>query len=620
MRFKLTILLAILNLAIFCLILYVDRNQGSKDEFLTQSRIILDPSFVQGVDNIQISSPRTGNAWELQRMDDASWNVTQPVHWKANPFAVQQLLFQLKALSWLHKFPTDSLETAGQSLQSYDLLDPPLQVSLSSGSESISLSFGAPTEIGNRLYMMSPNGDYIMVISRELANTLHQSLSEFLDRRIFGPGMEESRVVQIQDRTASNVRVRMERTDRNWYFVSPIEAAADNDRVQALLGDWQNQEGQGFRMPTAEEGEVEGEGLRLTLEGLNSRETLVFNTTTGEDGEGSYYLARMEGFETVFQVSAGKVDALRRVLEDLREKRVLSRHADNWTSMEILFDDISTTLQRLENGAWQVLNKNAAGELNSQPADPVVVQEIRHLLNTLEVTRFVSDAPSETDLSRYGLITPQRRIILRKEDGKSVEMSIGGLSREGNETLLYGTTDEIASVFLIRPHILSSIPMNPMHYRERTIRTIPESTQIVSIWLDETATGKTREIKEETTPLAWANLRSYLRDIEVEGFINPPFSNPLRLDNNRTIEWPFQINCEIRYPESINGETTIQTLYLTERIGGTTQYVGDSETGLVGILPIDLIEVLEPLLVKFPDDPGMPEKQNEAEDVPGTES
>jgi hypothetical protein len=142
----------------------------------------------------------------------------------------------------------------------------------------------------------------------------------------------------------------------------------------------------------------------------------------------------------------------------------------------------------------------------------------------------------------------------------------------------------------------------------------------VSIWLDETATGKTREIKEETTPLAWANLRSYLRDIEVEGFINPPFSNPLRLDNNRTIEWPFQINCEILYPESTTGETTIQTLYLTERIGGTTQYVGDSETGLVGILPIDLIEVLEPLLVKFPDDPGMPENQNEAEDVPGTES
>lgn len=618
MRFKLTILLAILNIAIFCLILYVDKNQSSKDEFLAKSRMILDDSFVQGVQEIQINSPRTGEVWNLKRGEDASWQVTRPVHWKANPYAIQQLLFQLKALSWQQRFPIDSLAAAGQSLQSYDLQDPPLVLSLNTGTESISLTFGAPTEIGNRLYMLSPEGDYILVITRELATTLQQNLKEFLDRRLFNAGMEESRVIQIQDRSASNVRVRMERSGQDWRFVSPIEAAADSERVQALLAEWQTLEGTGFRLPTAGDQELEGEGLRLTLEGLNSRESVRFGMEAVTDGATDYYLAKMEGFETIFRAPAKQVDALRRIQEDLRERRILKRHAQDWTSMEIVFDELSTTLQRLENGAWQVLNKSASGELISQPADASVVRQIRELLETLEVVRFVSDAPSETDFARFGLNAPQRRIILRKADGKTVELSIGGLSREANESLLYGTTSEMASVFLIRPHVLGSIPLSPMHYRERTIRTIPEAAEITEIRLEQKATGKIRAITEASEPLAWVNIKAYLRSVQVQRFLNTRFSDPLKLDNESTLEWSYMLRAKVTYPEATTAGKNDQLLYLTERIGGTTQYVGDPETGLIGVLPPDLIEVLEPLMVEYPAAPDAPPAPENQVIQPGT--
>lgn len=610
MRFKLTILLIILNVAIACLIFYVDKHQGSRRDFLEQSKIIVDPSFLEEVNAVEIANARSGERWQLQKVRDDEWEISRPVHWKANPYAVQQLLFQLKTLSWSQRFPVGSLASAGQSLQSYDLENPPLTILLEKDGRSLTLAFGAPTEIGNRLYLLSPDGDYILVIPRNLATGLQQSLEQFLDKRLFGVGLEGSHVIQIQDRAASNVRVRMERSGRDWRFVSPIEAAADNARVEAVLADWQQLEGRNFRMPKPEDPQFAGEGLRLTVEGLNSRESMEFsvNVISSGDQKGQYYLARMEGYESLFEVSAGKVDALRKIQEDLRERRILSRHAENWTSMEIRFDNLSTTLQRLENGAWQVLHTSSDGQLVSQPADLDIIENTRKLLAELEAVRFVSDAPSETDLARYGLDVPQRRITLRSGIGTGVELSIGGLSIDSEESLLYATTNEQASVFLLRPHVLGSIPLNPIYYRERTIRSVPETVEVTAMEIENLGNGAVMGISREQHPLQWTTMQAYLRKVEVSSFIRSKFATPLQLSADRTLEWKYKLHGTLRYPAAAGGETREQklTLYLSERVGGTTQYIGDAENGLVGILPPDVIEALDPLLVEFPADPGPP--------------
>ena len=464
MRFKLTILLLILNVAIACLILYVDKHQGSKRDYLSQSKIIIDPSFLEEVLDVEINSTRGGERWKLNKVQGGAWEIRQPVHWKANPYAVQQLLFQLKTLSWFQRFPVDSLQAAGKSLASYDLENPPLVVNLSNGEQRLSLAFGAPTEIGNRLYLLSPDGDYILVIARPIATSLQQSLDQFLDKRLFGVGLEGSHVIQIQDRAASSVRVRMERDGRDWKFVSPIEAAADNARVEAMLADWQQLQGRNFRAPRPEDPQFAGEGLRLTVEGLNSRESVEFSVDPiSPDGQQQkHYLARMSGYESLFEVAAEKVERLRRVQEDLRERRILSRYAGEWNSMEIRFDNLTTTLQQMENGRWQVLHTNSDGQLVSQPADLSIIGNTRKLLAELEAVRFVSDAPSETDLERFGLDEPQREIMLRNNSGSGIKLSIGGISLDSGESLLYATTSAQASVFLLRPRVLSSIPLTPI--------------------------------------------------------------------------------------------------------------------------------------------------------------
>ncbi len=621
MRFKLTILLLILNAALFSLIFYIDRAQSTRQEFESSSRLILDPVFVQGLQKISISSSHNDSVWEFQKSGDQEWVVSAPYNWKANPYAIQQLLFQLKELSWESRFPVSDLAQAGQSLESYDLAQPRLRIQLQNGSSSTTIALGAQTEIGNRFYTMSPDGDYVLVIGRGLTELLQQDMENFLDKRIFSRAIEGSRVIQIQDRSASNVRVRLERRESGWRFVSPIEAEADGERIQAMIAEWQSLEAESFEPSQSNPVEMDSNALRLTFEGLSERETLILTPLNGDSETAAWYRAKREAYGALFRIPALQVQELRRAQAELRERRILHRSAEDWTSLTIQLGDRSTTLQQLENGAWQVLYTGPDGQLKAQPADSEAIENLKELLKTMEAVRFVSDAPSETDLARFGLANPQRRVTLRKANGATVELLIGGLGTETENTLFYASTNQSASVFLVRPHVLASLPLNPLHYRERVFRTLPESAEVRDVQLVERATGRDLlgELEGQVRDDLRAYLRSYLRAITVDQFIDKPFADPLRLDSESSIEWPYLIRAEVRYPAGSPAQAGTIELYLSKRLGGTMQYLGDPETGLVGSIPVPLIESLDSYLTTYPEDPGQPgpEIEDQAERVPG---
>jgi hypothetical protein len=600
MRFKLTILLLALNAALAGLIFYFDKVQSTRGLIDESSRLVLNPDFVRGLDRISILSQASPDAWTLERQGDR-WLVTSPFQWKANPFAVEQLLFQLHRLGWESRFPVAELQASGQSLDSYNLDSPPLRLQLHSGTQSLTLALGNPTEIGNRLYLLSTDGDFVLVARRGILDLLQRESEALLDRKLFHLTLEETRAVQIQDRSAGNLRVRLARERGAWRFVSPIEAAADAERVRALLLDWQNLEVEGFEtgveLPTG----MEANQLRLTLEGLSERETLIISPS-----EGSTYLARRDAFPTVFRISAQKVEALRSAQEDLRERRILAQFSADWTTLQIQFGDLGVTLQQLENGAWQVLYTDADNQLRSLPADPDAIARMQEFLRTLEAERFITDAPSEGDLARFGLTEPQRRVRLRIGNQWAAEFVVGDLHPETGQTLLFAKTNLSDSVFLVRPHVLPILSLDPFQYRERTLRSVPDSARISEVALIHRISGlplPLEDIEGAAEDEIRDALRSFLREIRVERFLNRPFADPLPLDQDRQVEWPYLLEGLVSYPEDPDREPARIRLFVSERLGGTTHYIGDPESGLAGTLPHRLIEVLEMVLARYPEEP-----------------
>ena len=96
-------------------------------------------------------------------------------------------------------------------------------------------------------------------------------------------------------------------------------------------------------------------------------------------------------------------------------------------------------------------------------------------------------------------------------------------------------------------------------------------------------------------------------NVRVTRLLDHVFADPIQLDAERELEWPYLISVDVKYPtSSAEEQDTTEVLYLSERLGGVTQYIGDPTSGLVGTLPVDLIEILDPLLAQFPELPEAP--------------
>jgi hypothetical protein len=105
---------------------------------------------------------------------------------------------------------------------------------------------------------------------------------------------------------------------------------------------------------------------------------------------------------------------------------------------------------------------------------------------------------------------------------------------------------------------------------------------------------------------AMAALRSIVRLTRVERFLNKPFSDPVDLGGGQDLTWPWLLEAQIQFPSAPEDSTETIRLYLSERLGGTSQYIGDPASGLVGTLSPNLIEQLDTALAEFPEVPILP--------------
>ena len=107
------------------------------------------------------------------------------MQWSANYFAINRILNQLQFLEEEASFPIDDIEKTGQSLADYGLENPLLRIVITAGEESISLSIGTLTEVGNNVYLLGPDEREIFVVNRQVIDGLLVDLNDLRTREIF---------------------------------------------------------------------------------------------------------------------------------------------------------------------------------------------------------------------------------------------------------------------------------------------------------------------------------------------------------------------------------------------------------------------------------------------------
>jgi hypothetical protein len=346
MRTKVTLVLVFLNVALFFFIFKFERRWMTDPRAREARARVLGPEAAN-IRTLELTSTAPGASFALARRGDTWW-LTKPFEWPAHPHAVNSIIHELQLLENVSSFSAKDLAGNGMSLADYGLDRPKLTLSFASGDATPTvLRVGDSTNIGNRLYVLSPDGERIHVVARSLADTLSLGLEKLRADALFTVPANEARGLLVQ---TSAVRLRIRRENSRWLFDTIINnARASKTAIDVIIGRLNALHVKSFApaTPPATLPSV-APTLRITVEGNNRRETLLLgepvpvaqisnsqisnpasqipNSQLSADASASVeYYAQLEGRAAVFTVAIPNdlTAALRTAQVSLREKRLL---------------------------------------------------------------------------------------------------------------------------------------------------------------------------------------------------------------------------------------------------------------------------------------------------------
>ncbi len=606
MRFKLTILLVLLNAALFLLIYFLEKKPVNPPLGLGT---ILPEGVVEATDKLQISGRDMSEDWIIEK-ENGVWQIISPVNWQANLFAVNRIFNQLQFLEKVTSFPVSEINRAGQSLEDYGLDPEGAILTLFHNGNQTNIGIGKTTEIGNRLYILSPDRKVVHVVNRHLLDSITVDLDTLRSQEIFDIPLFEVRSLNLK---IEDLPVRITRDGEGWSFETPIEVPADTTRVEMAINNLTGIRLIGFSSEETGPQGLENPTMRLTLEGNNRRQTiLVGNALEGESLTPQYF-AKLENKPTTFTLPAQPFEDFFAAQERLRERNFVQLAPESLTSLEIFVGESTTQLQKLEQGAWQVTARDTNGSVITWPADTKLTMEIIDALLNLRAVRFVTDSPSATDLVDFGLNDPQRRIILHAgEEEKTILMGDPDLDRRR----IYVKIAEAPFVYQIEENeVLTLLQSRPLHYRRRDLVEQPHAARILSIELvnltDDSVLisvnnpGGEEEGREsegegisaaiETLPEAdreaAEELFRQMRKFTVKSYLKDQFTDGYDL-GEKTLPWKYLLKSTLHLPGGAEDQIRQLNFYFTERLGGTTQIGGSPEYSAIFELDQKLIDAI----------------------------
>lgn len=640
MRTKVTLILVLLNVVLLAVIIFARREWQADQELARLGKRIIGSEAV-GINSLEITIPDTEGRIRIQRTSpSAPWELTAPIKWPANEHAVRRIIQELEFLETQSNFPVAGL-SEGQSLADYGLNPPRLildftRPSTTPGAPDIAtrLQIGDTSGVGNRLYVLSPDGKTIHVVSRGLADSLIVGMEELRTDTLFTIPVFEVRSLGLQN-SAPAPRVRLRRNDgARWSFEAPIVARAAKADAELVISGLNRLRALMFLndVSPAEAG-VDKPSLRVTLEGNNRRETLLLglpypldpSVKTDPANPVAFFYATMEGRSQVFVTALpdGKdslLDNLRRPQETLRDTRILDFDPAAVTSLSLAApgQPEPLVLRRDESAGWRIVRGSGAAEL---PADAKLVGNLLQRLSLLTAvphpgseSPFLRDAPSDAEVENYGFNLPQREITLRFRDNeKPVTLQLGTSSADGGNIQARVTGQSF--IYAVAPDTLTDFPVAPAFYRERVLRTLPEGTRVTGLALKDNqspdapplfsfqlAEGQSWDdalaAEPEARRAALKALIEGLATLRAKQFVNETFTDTTFVDGKRT-PWKYTLETTLTPPG------TVSALQIAERSGGGVQLAGSKELGLVFSLEQPVLDSLW-TLVYAARDPGPP--------------
>jgi hypothetical protein len=647
MRSKVTLALLFLNVVVFFFIFKFEPGWRTEHAAQEARRRVLgaEAASIQSLEIAGNGANAAPAVSLVKRGED--WFLTKPFEWPANPLAVQRILTDLQLLDHETSFTVADLVKNGQKLSDYGLEPPALTVTFSSAdpagtlsgttpARAFSLGLGNKTPDGKLLYLLSADRSTVHVVGRSLAESLAQPIEQLRANTLFTIRNFEVSFFKIIPANVAPIHLR--RDGSRWLFDAPLRTRANKVQTELAINELRDLRVKAFI--TALPADIASiNPLRISLEGNNRSETLLLYAPVGPtppSAEEVDYYARMDKKDALFTVAlpARLKSRLDNAQVALRERRLLDFDPRLVSAISIVDESVPVRaelrLQRLDapNAAaaesipWQIVRSDAGQAPQTSPADLKVIQHFLEDLGLLSAREqgdqsgFISDAPTAADLENWGFNRPVRVITLTlaatpPAAPATLTVRIG---QSADRRQVFARVGGSESVYEVDPEILRQTPVDPLAYRDRLLRELPTGAQITGLKLIDATNQAVLLDRQISTALAADDplqaLVVQLRTLRARSLVADHFLPAVQAGGEEQ-PWKYQLDVSIALGGgSATTPASTMTLFLTDRLGGTTQYAGSREQpNAVWELEQPFIDALKPLLYGARDPGPAPERR-----------
>lgn len=447
------LILAALGLGAY---LYVtERTPVVRVDGLAGPRIAFTPVVVSQVSAFEII--RSNTVVRLEREGDG-WRVRLPVSDLADRGTVEAFVRNLGRLKPKNWIPSDRIDAGSGGLSAFGLDASAVTLKVESGAQPLFFKLGARAPIGNDFYFQRVGDDGVFTAEGALLDALPDGTSGWRNRTLFQVSAAAIERVELRGRT--QFEAHRVGTDGRWRLVRPIDARADADRMEALVGLLQRSRISEF-VSDAPGADLERYGLQppeselLLMGGSNTLVHLQIGRSP-TNNPGLVYVRRMAATNVVL-IPATAVLPLQGTLATYRDRRLLPPLLG---TRRIEFAALGRTnfLEREGTNWWIAGSPRRA-------ARPDLVEFFLNRMGVLEIADFPNDVVA--DYSRYGLAAPARTYLF--QDGSLTNSPFRlqlGETADRESSLVFARRSDEPAVYAVRRADVARLPESALQFRD----------------------------------------------------------------------------------------------------------------------------------------------------------
>lgn len=460
MKWRSTILLAVLALGLFLFMWFVERHAPTTDE-KEGSQPLLSGLKMREVESILVQRTN-GLLLQIQRTNDG-WSYVLPFSYPAQVPAVEAFLSLAELLNKDFLIVEDITRTTNR----FGLDQPQAQVTWIQGTQRAELRVGAYTLAGDQVYAQLVGMPGVYALPAKLLESLPGSLHDWRESSmIHWKGLAFNRL--SVSNASRGFTLGFNPTNNGCILLKPFQARADMAQVSRLLVNIGSAQVSRF---VNDSGRADWEtfglqppALELSI-GIDTNQILAVQFGNSPTNDSSVVYARLTAHTNLVLLPRSVLDALQLSYVDLRDGRVLSPfQRESVDSIEVRGSE-TFTVRRQSPAEWVV----TPGGLR---ADPTLVNDVIGWLQQMQIIEFTRDFV--TDFAPYGLTPPAYSWILRGASTNAAgqptntymaQLDLGGLM----DQKVFARRPDESSVYGVRLGDAIKLPDMAWKFRDRRI-------------------------------------------------------------------------------------------------------------------------------------------------------